>query len=322
MKDIIKEMYEPCLLKMGFYRINDNKQFNQEGTCYTISPKRGKGNYWVYACDNLFAISILDLVFYEDLFLEYPQSQYLSISYYDSVAGEELNPYKCLSHSCTKVHIGYNNLYQISCHRNIPICCTNISIMPEYYEDYLHARYLGEYEDLRNAFISIDGSTDFPELVFLLKQIKNCRSTGISAKLYYEGKVAEAISLIIQKAKTQLAYTVKKISQQDLDSLEVVIAYIDEHLAFNIQLAVLARLACMGTTKLKYIFKKIFKSTIFEYILKKRMDHAEHLLMSTDLNINQISQNVGYKKASSFSDAFRKKTGLLPNEYRKAVMPK
>lgn len=75
----------------------------------------------------------------------------------------------------------------------------------------------------------------------------------------------------------------------------------------------------MGTTKLKYTFKEVYKSTISEYILNKRIRQAEHLLANTDLRISQISQTIGYKKASSFSEIFRKTTGLLPNEYRKSM---
>ncbi|WP_429844711.1 hypothetical protein [Brevibacillus sp. FIR094] len=37
----------------------------------------------------------------------------------------------------------------------------------------------------------------------MLRQIRNFRRTGIAAKLYYEGKVAEAVSLIVEKAKAQ-----------------------------------------------------------------------------------------------------------------------
>jgi len=157
-------------------------------------------------------------------------------------------------------------------------------------------------------------------LTFLLKQIKNNRSTGISAKLYYESKVAEAISLIVQKTKeSSPLFATKGISQQDLDSLISVTSYIDNHFASNIHLDSLARLACMGTTKLKYTFKEVYKSTISEYILNKRIRQAEHLLANTDLRISQISQTIGYKKASSFSEIFRKTTGLLPNEYRKSM---
>ena len=73
----------------------------------------------------------------------------------------------------------------------------------------------------------------------------------------------------------------------------------------------------MSPTKLKYTFKKVYQCTVFEYIHTKRMSQAEHLLTNTDLSIQQIARTVGYQKASNFSGAFRKNTGLLPYEYRK-----
>jgi len=319
-KDIKVEMYESFLLKYGFYLNNSNEQFNPEGTCFTFLPENENGHYWVYTCDNLFSIIIQDLILFNDFYMEYPQPQFLSVSYFDSVSGEEFNPYKRMACSCIRGHNGRNNMYQALFHKNIPIRCTSIIIMPEYYEDYLRIKYPKEYEHPQEAFISIDGSTEFPELTFLLKQIKNNRSTGISAKLYYESKVAEAISLIVQKTKeSSPLFATKGISQQDLDSLISVTSYIDNHFASNIHLDSLARLACMGTTKLKYTFKEVYKSTISEYILNKRIRQAEHLLANTDLHISQISQTIGYKKASSFSEIFRKTTGLLPNEYRKSM---
>ncbi|HCQ89288.1 MAG TPA: AraC family transcriptional regulator, partial [Clostridium sp.] len=67
----------------------------------------------------------------------------------------------------------------------------------------------------------------------------------------------------------------------------------------------------------KYTFKSVYKCTITQYIQNKRMHEAEHILLNTDLNINQVAQIVGYKNASRFSELFYKNTGLLPNEFRK-----
>jgi AraC-like DNA-binding protein len=322
MKDIIKEMHEPCFLKCGFYRNDLNNQFSPEVICYSVIPEKGRGNYWVYAYENLFSISIMDFIFYEDLLLEFSQPRHMSVGYFESVSGEELMPYKQLSCSCIRAHIGCNGLYQALYHKNIPINCTAIEFMPEYYEDYLKRKYPEEYKNPKPAFISIDGATDFHELVFLLKQIRSFRAYGISAKLYYEGKVAEAISLIVQKTKEKkAAFMSKSISMQDLNSLESVTEFIDRNFAQNIHLDTLARIACMGTTKLKYTFKEVYRCTVYEYILGKRMAQAKHLLSNTDLNINEISQIAGYKKASSFSEIFRKNIGLSPYQYRKLSMP-
>lgn len=44
--------------------------------------------------------------------------------------------------------------------------------------------------------------TDFPELIVLLKQIEGYRGTGLTAKMFYEGKILEAVSLIMERAKS------------------------------------------------------------------------------------------------------------------------
>ncbi|MFC8686912.1 hypothetical protein [Brevibacillus porteri] len=114
MKDILTELHTPCLMQCGFYPDDDHGPYNREGVCFSVLPEKGHARYWTYTRDNLFSISIQDFVFYEDLFLEFQQPKYLSFNYYDSVSGEEFNPYKRLSCGCIRVHIGSNNLYRAS----------------------------------------------------------------------------------------------------------------------------------------------------------------------------------------------------------------
>jgi AraC-like DNA-binding protein len=164
----------------------------------------------------------------------------------------------------------------------------------------------------------VDGEEDFPELVFLLRQIRNYRGSGISAKLFFEGKVKEALSHIVEKTKLESQiHTTKILPGQDLDGLASVISCINERFSSDLHLEQLARIACMGITKLKYTFKHAYHCTITEYIQNKRMNHAEHLLANTDLYVNQIAQIVGYRNAGRFCELFRKNTGLTPSEYRK-----
>lgn len=98
--------------------------------------------------------------------------------------------------------------------------------------------------------------------------------------------------------------------------LKNVIAYLNDHYAFDIPLERLAKIACMGTTKLKTSFKQLQGCTITEYIQQRRMSQAEHLLIDTDFTMGQIAEMIGYSTSSRFAELFRKSTGLLPIEYR------
>lgn len=113
-----------------------------------------------------------------------------------------------------------------------------------------------------------------------------------------------------------------KLSQQDIENLQIVAAYLSDHYAFDIPLERLTQIACMGTTKLKSCFKKYYDCTITEYVQQRRMSQAEYLLAYTELTVGQVAQTVGYSTSSRFAELFRKSTGLLPLEYRKNAQRK
>ena len=144
----------------------------------------------------------------------------------------------------------------------------------------------------------------------------------IAAKLFYEGKVAEAVSMVVEYQKKHPDKPVHKLSQQDIESIQTVASYLSDHYAFDIPLERLTQIACMGTTKLKSCFKKYYDCTITEYIQQRRMSQAEYLLAYTELTVGQVAQTVGYSTSSRFAELFRKSTGLLPLEYRKTAQRK
>lgn len=315
--DIIKDIYEPLLLQGGFTPEPDNHRFGATGLCWRLSPKIGEGFYWTYGKKDLFDIKIHDFSFHKDSLMEFHLPECLSITQYESVSGEELTPYRRLTAGCIKSIVGGYEPYKILIHKKIPIRCVGIEIMPAYYEDYLKKQYPGEYTDPHSAFLSVDQTTDFPEMARLLSQVKNYRGDGISARLFYEAKVTEAVALVVDRQKKNQQKPNAKLSSQDMRQMETVTSYINDHFAFDLSLDQLSKIACMGTTKLKVSFKRYHGCTVTEYIQQRRMSQAEHLLSSTDLTIGQVAQTVGYSNAGRFAELFRLSTGLLPGEYRK-----
>ncbi len=78
----------------------------------------------------------------------------------------------------------------------------------------------------------------------------------------------------------------------------------------------LAEIGEISESKLFYIFKKYAGINVREYIIKYRMNIASELLKTTDLQINEISQRVGYEDPLYFSRIFKKKLGSSPINYR------
>ena len=189
-------------------------------------------------------------------------------------------------------------------HKKIPIDSVSITFMPEYYKKYLSEQYPDLYENLSEAFMQIDGYPDFPELVMVFNQIKSYRGEGISAKLFYESKVNEALSIILEKTKKRNKEHVRhrfSIPDDDLDAVISMANYINDHYAEDIRMNFLAQIACMSQAKLKYIFKEVYHMSIQQYIVTRHITHAENLLRDTVLPVSQIAERVGYKYISSLS---------------------
>ena len=318
MKDILEDYYKQEFQNKGFHLNKHNKDFCKIGTTWQLDPSIGEGFYWIYSQKNLFDIKIHEFYFHEDTILNFHMPECLSIMVYDSISGEELSPYRRIQAGCVKTMIGNQQPVKFLIHKNIPIKSIGIEIMPAYYEDYLKKQFPQEYYDPSQAFIDIDGTFDFPEMKQLLHQMQSYRGQGLSAQLFYEGKVAEAIGLIVDYH--QLHHDVakeKRLSEHDKVQIEIVTAFLNDHYAQENPLKELIKIACMSKTKLQVIFKQHHACTITEYIQQRRISQAEYLLSNTDLPIGQIALSVGYTKASRFSELFKRSTGLMPGEFRK-----
>ncbi len=79
----------------------------------------------------------------------------------------------------------------------------------------------------------------------------------------------------------------------------------------------LAHICATNESKLKKVFKKVYKTTIYRYIQKFRLEKANLLLKDQVLNIGEIAKEVGYKHQGHFSKLFFKTYGIYPKDLKK-----
>ncbi|MGY5356170.1 hybrid sensor histidine kinase/response regulator transcription factor [Wenyingzhuangia sp. IMCC45467] len=79
----------------------------------------------------------------------------------------------------------------------------------------------------------------------------------------------------------------------------------------------LAELMKVSQSQLYRKLKAISGSTVHEFITRVKMDHAQELLINSDLNISQIAYETGFTEPSNFSRTFSKHFGSSPSNYLK-----
>ena len=75
----------------------------------------------------------------------------------------------------------------------------------------------------------------------------------------------------------------------------------------------------MGYSKFRKVFRQETGLSPNQYYLEMRLNKAKSLLMTTDLNIVEISHLTGFETLFYFSALFKKKNGVSPKFYRRSI---
>jgi AraC family transcriptional regulator len=96
-----------------------------------------------------------------------------------------------------------------------------------------------------------------------------------------------------------------------------VAAYIEEHVADDISLAMLADLARLSSYHFCRSFTRSFGMPPHRYHASRRIERAKQLLADRELSVTTIALDIGFNDTSTFSAAFHRLTGQTPSRYRR-----
>ncbi|WP_010268628.1 helix-turn-helix domain-containing protein [Paenibacillus senegalensis] len=93
--------------------------------------------------------------------------------------------------------------------------------------------------------------------------------------------------------------------------------YIREHLAEGVQIGDLASLAGLTESAFRRQFEWTYGLSPKQYQHQCRMAEAKWLLSSSDKDIQEIAEQIGFHRLHSFSQWFKLQEGISPSEWRK-----
>ena len=93
--------------------------------------------------------------------------------------------------------------------------------------------------------------------------------------------------------------------------------YLQEHLAEEVSLSVLAEEFHLSAQYISQLFKNEIGVGFLAYLTNIRMERAKQLLLSTSLSIAEVSEQSGYGDYRVFTKVFKKAEGITPSQYRR-----
>lgn len=101
------------------------------------------------------------------------------------------------------------------------------------------------------------------------------------------------------------------------DSMSRVVSYIRSHVGKRITLQEMADIAGLSLYYFSHLFKEMTGQSPNEFVIYSRIDQAKALLLTSDLSIAEISQQVGYPNSSNLITLFTRRVGCSPAQYRR-----
>jgi transcriptional regulator GlxA family with amidase domain len=100
------------------------------------------------------------------------------------------------------------------------------------------------------------------------------------------------------------------------ETLQLLLVWMDEHLALAHSVASLAAQAHMSPRTLTRRFRAEIGTSPMTWLTHRRVSRAQELLEGTDLSIEQVAKAAGFGHDNVFRHHFRHQVGIAPTAYR------
>lgn len=204
---------------------------------------------------------------------------------------------------------GMEALTQIdTLHPDIVIMDINIPIM-----NGLKVIQLSRMKHPNTAFVIVSGYDDFS---YCREALRLQITDYILKPVNYEefGTCIDNLKISLFEQRVSDAAEPEKQEERTITGIT---RYLQEHLAEEISLSVLAEQFHLNPQYISQLFKSEIGVNFLAYLTNIRMEKAKKLLLATSLSIAEVADQAGYRDYRVFTKVFKKSEGITPSQYRR-----
>ncbi|MDY7394984.1 AraC family transcriptional regulator [Aureibaculum sp. 2210JD6-5] len=249
------------------------------------------------------------------------------VHHFDEI--EELHEINRLESAIISSTPQHNHIFNLPA--NQPICILSLEINRKLFEEKIEGFIEDMNDDLMKLFRDVNGTNLFYHKDYysldtakFLEEFSECELDDFMKTVYQEGKAYEILSQQLQQYIDDLNKDGERklLRQVTLEKIEKATEIIKQELSKVDNVVALAKRVGLSQNTLQLGFKKLYKMSVNEYIRDVRIEKAKELLETTELNITEISYEIGLNSRSYFSKLFKEKYGQSPKKYHSQLRVK
>ncbi len=179
----------------------------------------------------------------------------------------------------------------------------------------IHSLFL---DKLENQMFTYFGSYNL-RIATQIAKMDDVKEDGIIKKLFVEGMVQLILAMEIQHHQDDINTNINifdALTKNELKTIQDLGQHIKENADTQYSIEMITDQTGISAAKLQTGFKHLFGRTVTDYIKNVRLEIAEELIKTTDLNISEIVYSVGFSSRSYFSKIFREKYNCSPKSFQ------
>jgi AraC-like DNA-binding protein len=152
-----------------------------------------------------------------------------------------------------------------------------------------------------------------------LAQIGKIKQRGVVKKLLIEGILNLTLAMEVQHLRGDLyneSNPTGSLTQYELNSIREISRKIEKHPERQYSIKSICTECGLSASKLQEGFKLLHDKTVSDFIRNERLNTAERLISTTDMNISEIVYTVGLSSRSYFSKIFKRRYKCSPKMYQ------
>lgn len=167
-------------------------------------------------------------------------------------------------------------------------------------------------EKKKEAYLSFRNDFSItPSIKMAIGDITNFEGQGFIKKLFIESKIIELLVHLFEQSESKQNIN-QTINGTDKEKLFAVKELLEENILSEFTLAGISYKVGLNEFKLKRGFKELFGQTVFGYFNDLRMNYAKNLILNGKKKVFEVADIMGYSEPHHFTNAFKKKFGILP----------